>query len=171
MFSYQKSPALWALLCVFVTFFSFQAYAQPAKVIPLSEWGSNAYADVVELGEYYYFRQDNSREIEVYGSLTSDQSSRLGTIAFNGPLFAIYKFNGLLVVVDSTTLSLYQVDGLNQPKRVYGISVGHGSNTTGSSFAVSENKLAYIADDNTVFVLQVEDNQYSIFKVDLNCLS
>lgn len=165
MFSYQKSPALWALLYLFVTFFAFQAYAQPAKVIPISEWGSNAYADVVELGEYYYFRQENSKEIEVYGSLVSDQSARLGTIAFDGPLYAIFKFNGLLVAVDSTTLSLYQVDGLNQPKRIYGISVGQGANSTGNSFAVSENKLAYIADDNTVFVLQVEDNQYSIFKV------
>ncbi|MBL4630391.1 MAG: tandem-95 repeat protein [Paraglaciecola sp.] len=160
------------LVCIFATFFSLQAYAQPAKIIPLAEWGSNSYEDVVELDGYYYFKQSNSSEIEVYASLENNQSARIGSISLDNHINEIFKFNGLLVVVDDTTLSLYSVDGLADPERIYGITIGSGYTPNGTPIAVNDNKLVYASPDNKVFVIQAEDNEYSIFNVyDLNELS
>ena len=153
------------LVCVFAIFFSLQTYAQPAKIIPVAEWGSNHYLDAVELDGYYYFKQSNSSEIEVYASLVNNKRARIGSISLDNRVNEIFKFNGLLVVVDDTTLRLYSVDGLAAPVRVYGISTGQGYISNGTPFAVNDNKLVYAGSDNKVFVIQVEGNEYSIFNV------
>jgi hypothetical protein len=160
---YQKKSSFSAFLFVVFAFLSLQVFAQPAKIVPVSEWGANSYEDVVELGDYYYFRQANSAEIDVYSALTTTEESRLGSFRLTNNINGIYTFNGLLVVVDSNTLSLYQVDGVATPERVYGISISGGYNP--QSFVKTNNKLAYMDDNNSVYVLQFEDNIYSLYQV------
>jgi hypothetical protein len=162
---YKKSLSLWLSLYVFVSLFSLYSQAQPVSVVVKSEWGSGSFHDAVELDGYFYFMQRNSHEIEVYGSLASDRSARLGAISVDDNVYRLFKFNGLLVVADGSSLKLYKVDGLAEPELVYGISTGQSPTSQGMPFAVSGNNLAYMNRENKVFVLQVDADEYSIFNI------
>jgi hypothetical protein len=163
--SFQK----YFIITFAATFYFFVSYcfsAQEAKLVKVSEWGSNYVSSALAIDNKYLFFEYGSHLIDVYDPSLTGTSAYINKIKFQKPLIGTpYLFQGKLVTLHRTpglsftSLNIYSIENLLAPMLQYSIDIGSdGANTINPD----DNKLAHINDDGEIFVLEAQEDSYVV---------
>ncbi len=139
--------------------------AKEGSLVLLSDWGSQKYKRSVQIGEYYYFLQEHSQRIDVYQKDVEGSEALLGHLTFDDDIVDIYQFEQNLVIAQSNSLKLYNVNGTNEPTQVYGINIDSSSSASGKNFIATDDKFYFLNSSGSLHIVEFDGLEYELTQI------
>lgn len=136
-------------------------HAQEATLVKQGQWGSGEYTDVISLNGHFY-ASTYSGQIDVIDQSKSGVASFIGQINLEENIFSMQVHNNRIVVATTNKLSIFDVSNAKALTLKYSVEL---NTRDPQGKLVVNDKVYFLADDNKIFVIQEEDNNYSIEQV------
>ncbi len=155
------------VLAVANLFFVFHAFAQSISLVPHGEWGAGEYESAVEINGLYYVQHRGLSFLEIIDPTKQGNDAIVGKAKISDDstygLSAVTKYNGYLVVIESTKLKIYSVENISEPALEYTVNLSDHYNSNADTLIVSDK--IYVTVEKKIFVVSESDSEFSIEKV------
>lgn len=140
---------------------------QDAKLVKVSEWGSNFVTSAISVDNKYLFFEYGQSVVDVYDPLLSGKNAYVNKIKFQKPLSGNpLLFQGKLVTFHNIrnssgySLNIYSVENLSSPILQHSIDVGDIESF--NTLNTYDNKLAYVNPGGEIFILEDKGDSYVV---------